>query len=118
MLKSFSKVLTPSSAIFFSLCFFKGIDSGLTATYKNIYIKEDLGASSTLIGKLLLTDLKINSIHTNCLLIGIQGFVGLGSGIFAAAFAVKIFKYIGMINVIFSGLILEGGRSIVLALVQ
>ena len=50
--ESFKKIVNPASGIFLFLVFGGlGIPIGLCANYVNIYLQEDLQASSTMIGK-------------------------------------------------------------------
>ena len=51
MIKNLRKMSNPATILYFVLLMFTGISFGVTDTYVNVYLQDDLGAPSSMIGE-------------------------------------------------------------------
>ena len=49
--KGFSKILNPASGVFFAIGMGMGLGFGVFSTYGPVYLQEEMGASSAMIGR-------------------------------------------------------------------
>ena len=67
ILDAFKRILNPASGIFFLILLGLGIGFGVSANYVVVYLQEDMGASSAMVGKFSNFRIKTRSIINNLL---------------------------------------------------
>lgn len=114
--KQLKKIFSKPAWNLFAFCFLMGFAWGIHDSFLYVYLQEELGASSAEISK-HQWKVNLSNLDQHLLFQGYYIIIGSTSCLIANIFAKQIVVWLGQVNLIFFGLVMEGARFLVYSLI-